>query len=48
MVVQITTAFPSVPHMQSAFCPGEIGFHLLCISEAVFRCAGYPTFNIRS
>jgi hypothetical protein len=30
MVVQIITAFPPVPQVQSAFCPGVTALHLLC------------------
>ncbi len=39
MVVQITTAVPAVPHVQSAFCPGVTGFHLLCCCVSVRRCS---------
>jgi hypothetical protein len=39
MVVQITTAFPSVPHVQSAFGPGVTGFHLLCCCVSERRCS---------
>jgi hypothetical protein len=40
MVVQITTAGPPVPHVQSVLGPGVSGLHLLCSwygSEAGFR-----------
>jgi hypothetical protein len=40
IVVQITTAFPSVSHVQSARCSGVPRFHLLCSqygSQARFR-----------
>jgi len=30
MVVQITTAVPPVPQVQSALCPGVSRLHLLC------------------
>jgi hypothetical protein len=39
MVVQITTAFPDVPQVQSSFCPGVTGFHLLCCCVSVRRCS---------
>jgi hypothetical protein len=39
MVVQITTAFPSVPQMPSAFCPGVVtGLHLLYCHVSVRLC----------
>jgi hypothetical protein len=34
-VVSIKMAFPSVPWMPSAFCPGVTGFHLLSFSVSV-------------
>jgi hypothetical protein len=40
MVVQITTAFLPVPHVQSALCPGVSRLDLLCSrygSQAGFR-----------
>jgi hypothetical protein len=39
MGVQITTAFPSVPHVQSALCPGVVGLHLLCYCVSVRQCS---------
>jgi len=39
MVVLFTTAFPSVPHVPSAFCPGMTGLHPLCIRVSVMRCS---------
>jgi hypothetical protein len=39
MVVQITTAFPSVPQVRSPFCPGVTGFHLLCCCVSVKQCS---------
>jgi hypothetical protein len=39
MVVQITTTFPSVPQVQSAFCPGVTGLHLLYCCVSVRRCS---------
>ena len=39
MVVQITTDFLPAPHVQSAFCPGVTGFHLLCCCVSVRRCS---------
>src|SRR5258708_11386369 len=39
MVVQITTAVPSVPQVQSALCPGVTGLHLLCCCVSVRRCS---------
>ena len=37
MVVSIRMAFPSVPNVQSALCPGVTRFHLLCYSVSVRR-----------
>ena len=39
IVVQITTVFPSAPQMQSAFCPGVTGFHLLYFYASVRKCS---------
>src|SRR5437660_2546575 len=38
-LAQITTAFPSVSQVQSAFCPGVTGFHLLCCCMSRRRCS---------
>ena len=39
MVVQITTVFPSIPHMQSASCPGVVtGLHILYCHVSVTLC----------
>src|SRR2546425_204710 len=35
MLVQSTTAFPSIRHVQSAFCPGVTDLHLLCCCVSV-------------
>jgi len=39
MVVQITTAFPSVPQVPSALCPGVTGPHLLYCSVSRRKCS---------
>jgi hypothetical protein len=39
MVVQITTAFPSVLHVLSDFGPDVTGFHLLCYCVSARRCS---------
>ena len=46
MVVQITTAFPSVPQVQSAMCPGVTGPHLLCCCVSVRWCSAVWFLNL--
>ena len=46
MVVQITRAFPPISQVQSTLCPAATGFSpalFLCVSQAVFSCAGCST-----
>ena len=46
MVVQITRAFPPISQVQSTLCPAVTGFSpalFLCVSQAVFSCAGCST-----
>jgi hypothetical protein len=46
MLVQITRSFPPVPQVPSTLCPAVTGFPpalFLCVSQAVFSCAGCST-----
>jgi hypothetical protein len=47
MVVQITTAVPPVPQVQSALCPGVSCLHLLCSLKAARPGSVSPQCNAR-